>query len=312
MAAVGDNNYFMRYVYRGEVGERIPDEATHITVAEDVTFVRARAFFTPRGLGHDNIVEIICHDGVTTIEREALFLCHSVRRVIMPGVKVAEGMSFQWCDALRDVECGKLEIIGGCAFVHCDSLESINLPAARIVEGFAFCECKVLTELKFGNKLERLEERAFVDCRSLERITIPLKDGLITDDDIFQACEKLRRVDLVEGEVHETIAALHLEEWKNDVSEEIDLINQILPNTPAGDYDEDDEEEDGDPGGKAQAIQRWIRSVLLKIIHYQAEHGLILNEAATTIQLALPRDIVTNNILPFLELPSHTFEVEEE
>ena len=310
MAAVGDNN-FMRYVYRGEVGEWIPDEATHITVAEDCTFVRARAFRVPRALGHENIVEIICHDGVTTIEEWAFFQCHSVRRVIMPGVRVAEGMSFQWCNALRDVECGKLEIIGGCAFVHCDSLESINLPAARIVEGFAFCECKVLTELKFGNKLERLEERAFVGCRSLERITLPLKDGLITDD-IFQACEKLRRVDLVEGEVHETIAALHLEEWKNEVSEEIDLINQILPNTPAGDYDEDDEEEDGDPGEKARTIRRWIRSVLQKIIHYQAEHERILDEAATTIQLLLPRDIVSNYVLPFLELPSHTFEVEEE
>lgn len=34
----------------------------------------------------------------------------------------------------------------------------------------------------------------------------------------------------------------------------------------------------------------------------------MLNEAATTLQLALPDDIVTNNVLSFLELPSYSFE----
>ncbi len=33
-----------------------------------------------------------------------------------------------------------------------------------------------------------------------------------------------------------------------------------------------------------------------------------MNEATTTLQLTLPKDIVTNNVLPFLELPPHTFE----
>ena len=49
-----------------------------------------------------------------------------------------------------------------------------------------------------------------------------------------------------------------------------------------------------------------------KVIHYQAEHQrLLYEEVATTLQLALPRDIVMNNVLPFLELPSHSFEVED-
>ena len=34
-----------------------------------------------------------------------------------------------------------------------------------------------------------------------------------------------------------------------------------------------------------------------------------MDEAAATIQLDLPQDIVMNNVLPFLELPSYTFEV---
>mmetsp|Transcript_26777 Transcript_26777/g.53538 ORF Transcript_26777/g.53538 Transcript_26777/m.53538 type:complete len:81 (+) Transcript_26777:410-652(+) len=43
---------------------------------------------------------------------------------------------------------------------------------------------------------------------------------------------------------------------------------------------------------------------------YKAEHRRLLDEeAASTLQLALPRDIVMDNFLPFLELPSYTFEV---
>ena len=62
---------------------------------------------------------------------------------------------------------------------------------------------------------------------------------------------------------------------------------------------------------KAQVVRRWIRSVLDKMIHYKAVHQRILDEAATSLQLALPRDLVMNNVLSFLELPPHTFGVED-
>ena len=296
MADVGDNN-FMKYIYRGEEGEIIPWGATHITVAEDVTFVRSRAFYE-----HDDIIEVICHENVKKIERWAFNDCPNLKRVIMPGVKEVEEEAFSECRALTDVECGKLEIIGRGAFGDCvslrsmNSLRSINLPFVRIVQREAFWQCKALTEVKFGNNLLRFDDCAFFNCRSLERITIPLKDGLmISRDDIFQACKKLQQIDLLEGELHETIATLHLEEWRNDMKEEIDSINQILPNAAAGGDDEDN-------GDKARAIRRWIRSVLGKISRYKVEHKWLLNEAATTLQIALPHDIVTNNVLPFLEL----------
>ena len=130
-----------------------------------------------------------------------------------------------------------------------------------------------------------------------------MKDGIITDDDIFQGCSRLKYVDLVEGELHETVAALQLEDWRNDMNREIDSINRILPDTYTGYWDDD--------GEKAQAIRSWISSVLGKIILYQAKHQRLLNEAATTLQFALPQDIVTKSVLPFLELPSYTFEREE-
>ena len=52
----------------------------------------------------------------------------------------------------------------------------------------------------------------------MERIFLPLKDGMLTHDNdtIVAGCVKLSHVDLVGG-VHEAVAALLLEESKNDM-----------------------------------------------------------------------------------------------
>ncbi len=322
MSAEGDNN-FIRYLYRGEEGEVIPREATHIIVHEDCAVILERTF------DHRcKIVEVICHDKVIKIEEGAFRKCPSLRRVIMPGVKIIEQYAFMDCEALTDVECGKLEIIEKWAFERCKSLRNINLPfariiersaferckslrtidlpSARIVQGGVFYECHALMDVKFGSKLERIERGAFMNCESLERITIPLKDDLITHDNIFVGCRNLKQVDLLGGEVHSTIASFQLEDWRNDMNREIDSINQILPTADAGEYW--DEWEHYNDGEKARSIRRWIRSVIRNINHYIAKHQRVLEEAATTLHFALPQDLVTNNVLPFLELPSHTFE----
>eukprot|EP00986_Skeletonema_menzelii_P015472 scaffold11866_cov70-Skeletonema_menzelii.AAC.1 len=291
------------FTYTGVEGEVIDDEATHVIVTARV--IRAFAFND-----HRNIVEVICNEDVEKIGRWAFHGCRSLRRVIMRGVKNVEKFAFLCCESLENVESGKLEIIGKGAFVRCESLRSINLSSARIVEKDAFFKCTALKYVKFGNKLESFGVEAFCNCESLERIIIPLKDGLITEDDVFMGCDNLHQVDLIEGHLHTTIDALQLEEWRNDMDVEINSINLILPNASAGFWDRNDK---GDPGEKAQAIRRWIRSVLGKIIDYQVEHRRLLEEdVATTLELVLPNnDIVVNNVLPFLELPSHTFEVED-
>ena len=244
------------------------------------------------------------------IGRYAFDDCPALRRVIMRGVTVIKEAAFLDCDALTDVECDKLEIIGWCAFSRCKSLTSINMPSARRVESNAFNECRALAEAKFGTMVERIGGMPFRFCTSLERITVPLKDGLITRDgcrDIFLGCGKLNHVDLVEGELHETIAALYLEDWKRDMSAEINSIGLILSNAQSagGGWEQEQRLE----RERANAVRRWIRSILRKIIHYQAEHQRLLYQAASTLRFALPQDITSNNVLPFLQLPPHTFEL---
>eukprot|EP00984_Skeletonema_dohrnii_P019775 scaffold9515_cov136-Skeletonema_dohrnii-CCMP3373.AAC.5 len=255
MAASGDN--YITYTYRGGERHDIPRDATHIIIAKSVLVLAETFRRRPK------IKEVEFHDKIEKAEEWAFVRCYSLRRVIMPGVEVVERGAFYECDALTDVECGKLEIIKEEAFNKCTSLMSIDLLSAKVVEMGAFTDCEALTEAKFGSKLDRIEEEAFCYCPSLERITIPLKDGIIAADNIFRGCINLEHVDLVDAELYETIAALQLEEWRNDVYEEIDTINQILPTVDAGSY--------YDYGGKARAIRTWIRSVLNKIIHYQAE-----------------------------------------
>eukprot|EP00986_Skeletonema_menzelii_P009325 scaffold4219_cov142-Skeletonema_menzelii.AAC.8 len=132
-----------------------------------------------------------------------------------------------------------------------------------IVPQGAFAEHPNIIEVICHESVEQINGAAFAEseCPSLRRVIMP-------------------RVNLVEGEVHAIIAALHLEEWRNDMKQEIDSINQILSNTPAGDHDDD-------IGEKAQAIRTWIRSVLGKIDHYKAEHQSLMNEATTLLELAL-------------------------
>jgi hypothetical protein len=286
------------YVFTGRVGERAPDHVTHVLIDKALKFIRARAFNS-----HPNIEEVICHDGVLKIEEFAFYACPRLRRVIMPGVKEVEKGAFKSCGALTYVECGKLEIMGTSAFSWCVSLSSVDLPSIKIVEINAFCHCQSLINARFGNDLESIRG-AFKYCDSLERIALPLKNGMVIDDNTFQMCGKLNHVDLIVG-VHETIDSLLIEEWKNDMNEEVDAISQILPNTPSGNnmmYD---------TGGKAREIRAWISSVLRKIVRYKAEHRRYLNEATAILQSSLPNDIVLKNVLPFLELPSYTFDGED-
>ncbi len=103
------------------------------------------------------------------------------------------------------------------------------------------------------------------------------------------------------------------------MNEVINSINQVLPNSPAGEWEWERDGRppmSGDPTGawvsgeKARVLRMWIRSVLYMINRYEAEHQRLLDDAATTLQLALPQDIVRGNIFPFLALPSHTIDGE--
>ena len=302
------------FVYMGGEQE-VPRDVRRAKIDESVDTILARAFYEC-----GQLIEMEGHNKLKKIEAGAFYNCVRLQRITkMNGVKEIEQDAFYGCNALSDLEFDKLEIIGRGAFIYCKSLRSINLPSVRRIGEDAFAGCTAITEAALGEDLVRIQGYAFNFCTSLRRIAIPMKDSLIVEDDAFYDCENLSRVDIVGG-ANETISSLHMNSWRDDVQEEIDRINQTLPDTP--------------PSEKAAAIQRWIRSVLREMDHYKTEHKVMVKEAMTLLELALWKanlldendgneseltivqgkrsrqerritsgaSIVIKNVLPFLEL----------
>jgi hypothetical protein len=284
----GDDDVF---VYTG--GEQqVPRDVKRVRIAENVDTVPAWVFSFCRQL-----IEVQGHNRLRKIKESSFYYCNRLRRVTkMTGVVEIEKNAFSDCSALSELEFDKLEIIGYDAFHCCRSLRSINMPSVRRVGRYAFQCCKALKDVLFGPDLERIEEYAFtscdslkdvvlskdlqriegcafLDCTALTRIVIPLKDNLIIANTIFSYCENLSRVDILDGEIHETISSLHMEPWRNEMEQEIDRINQTLPNIRATE--------------KTIAIQQWIRSAHSRMEHYKNEHQILLKEAMTLLELAL-------------------------
>ena len=256
------------FVYTG--GEqRVPRDVKRVRIAENVDTIAADTFANCRQL-----IEVEGHDRLRKIELRAFYCCYSLRRATkMQGLIEIDDYAFYKCFALSQLDFDKLEIIGYSAFDDCKSLRSINLPSVRRIGEYAFSYCGALTDATFGPDLERIETYAIYNCIALRHIAIPLACGLIVEDEAFHVCQNLSRIDTLDGGIHKTISSLHLESWRDEMQDEIDRINQTLPNIPVNE--------------KTTAIQEWITRVLDRMEHYKSEHQVILKEATTLLELAL-------------------------
>jgi hypothetical protein len=259
------------FVYNGE--QEVPADVTHVIIDRSVKIIPREAFLHRRKL-----VYVEYHDGVEKIEVGDFQGCHSLRGIKLLGVVEVGFLAFKYCSALTDVEFGdKLETIGGNAFSNCHSLGNIKIPTVKDIGYYAFCDCSQLTDVELP-AVETIGVSAFLRCRSLRRIAIPLKDNIFPPHPFLQRynqfdhCDNLTTVDLVGG-IHNTISSLLLESWRNEMNEEIDRINQVLPNTDVDD--------------KTDEIRLWIRSVINRLEHYKAEHCALLKEDMTQLELAL-------------------------
>ena len=263
MAEAREDDEIFVYVGGDQV---VPNDVRRVRIDKSVTIIPQRAFKHRRRL-----IYVEFHDGIERIEEDAFCYCILLRGVKLLGVKVIEIWAFANCFGLIDVEfCVELETIGNYAFNTCESLRSIIIPSVSNIGKYAFASCMQLKDLDLPEGLETIEESAFWSCYELKRIAIPL--GCMIGNNIFYNCRELISVDLVGG-IHNTVASLHLENWRNGMKGEINRINQVLPDTFAGE--------------KTAVTQQWIRSVIRLLDHYKAEHKAMLKEATTLLELAL-------------------------
>jgi hypothetical protein len=182
--------------------------------------------------------------------------------------------AFRHQTRLTDVEFGNnLDTVGAGAFGLCISLRGATMPSVGAIGRAAFSGCEQLEYAQFGAELRYVGVSAFNDCPSLRRITIPLKFDITFDDDAFK-CDNLTTVDLVGADwLQKTISSLHMERWKNEMNQEINRINRVLPGL-----------EDWE---KTSEIQEWLDRVRRKFNRYKTEHQMILKEGMALLELAL-------------------------
>ena len=225
-------------------------------------------------------MQVETHDGIRRVRKCAFYNCKLLRRIHLKSVVEIGEYAFYGCRNLADVEFGdKLEIIGRSAFDGCCSLNHLKLPSIITISMQSFWKCKALIDVEFSERLETIEGRAFWGCSRLEHIAIPLKRDLFEIDvDMFDmytqfhGCDQLVKVDLVGG-IHKTVSSLHMESWRSEMEEEINRINQVLPDAQTRD--------------KTGEIRQWIDTVLEKMDHFKAEHYRYVKEAITLLELAL-------------------------
>jgi hypothetical protein len=264
--AAGDGDIF---VY---TGGRAPQHVVNAIIDESVEEIDDEAF-----ANNPNLRSVVCHDRVLKVGEWVFYDCSSLQRVKMSGVKIIEDGAFYSCKNLKDAEFGdKLETVGDLAFNNCTSLQRVKLPKVKTIGASAFSGSGI-QDAEFGKELETIGSGAFRSSK-LRRIAIPLKDDMFQLNDHygnytqFHDCPNLATINLVGG-IHKTVASLHLESWRNEMNEEIQRINQILPSTESRE--------------KTDVIRRWIQAIISRIGHYKAEHRAILKEVATLLELAL-------------------------
>ena len=254
------------FVYTG--GDQVvPRDVRRVRIDKSVKIIPNEAFFN-----REHLIHVEFHDGIETIGKWAFHRCSSLRSVKLMGVKIIAVEAFYNCVGLLDVEFGdKLETIGTGAFQFCRSLRTIKMPSVKTIGMWAFGTCVQLTDLDLPEGLETIQERAFSSCHELKQIAMPLNCVVIAIE-LFWLCPKLTTVDLVGG-VHNTVASLHLDSWRNEMKDEINRINQVLPNT--------------DARRKTEPIKQWMGLVTRRLNRYKAEHKAMLKEATTLLELAL-------------------------
>ena len=279
------------FVYTGG-DQQVPRHVRSVRIHKSVNIIPRVAFQNCRYL-----IYVEFHDEIEIIEEFAFDGCTSLRGCIkLLGVRVIKDYAFGGTMQLHGVEFGEeLHTIGHMAFAH-SSLEYVKLPKVRVLNSSAFYACEKLVKVDLSEDLETIHPLVFARCPHLEQISIPLRPNIFQDHSVFNVYDDeqdlldndngiynrhaLSRVDLVGG-IHSTIASLHMVSWRNEMNNEINRINQVLPNI-AGDT-------------KTQEIQQWMRTVIGRLAHCKDEHHKLLKEATSLLELALWKANLDNN-----------------
>lgn len=124
-------------------------------------------------LAYSKLTSVTIPDNITSIKARAFFDCEELTSITIPDSVTSIGNSaFRECIRLTSVTIGSgVTSIGYSAFRDCIRLMNITIPDnVKSIGGSAFDGCKRLTSATIGNGVKSISRYAFWDCASPEDI----------------------------------------------------------------------------------------------------------------------------------------------
>ena len=141
---------------------------TTLVIPTSITEIKEFSF---EGCG--SIKNIVFHNNVTKIGREAFFNCGNIETLTIPdSVTAIDDWAFYWCSGLESVTIGTgVKNIGWEAFYECYSLKTVVFAdGATVIGDRMFGGCSALTDVIIPNSMAFIVANAFHRCSSLENI----------------------------------------------------------------------------------------------------------------------------------------------
>ena len=156
-----------------------------------VTSIEAETFY-----GCHSITQIAIPDSVTNIGHQAFYHCINLTSIIIPGsVKNIGAEAFSLCTGLTSVTIGDgVTSIGSHAFFGCTGITSLIITGNTItsIGARAFYNCSGVTEITIPESVTAIKETAFGNTGIIE-VTIPESVTLI-EEFAFINCSELKSV----------------------------------------------------------------------------------------------------------------------
>ena len=143
-----------------------------------------------------NIRKVVMTDGVTTVGRNAFYLCQSLQEVEFPGtLKEIRGSAFECCTSLTEVTIPNgVTTIGDSAFAFCTGITALDIPdSVTEIGDTAFRYCRDMRRIKLPKNLTTISDNLLLECESLTGVVLP--DAVTAIGDCaFNHCYALQKV----------------------------------------------------------------------------------------------------------------------
>ena len=97
----------------------------------------------------ENTKHLIIEEGITDLQNVDLWAFTKMETVKLPNtIEVLQEKQFILCHSLKKVDMPGVTKIGAKAFSDCESLEEINIPKTTFIGAEAFNQCKSLKKVK--------------------------------------------------------------------------------------------------------------------------------------------------------------------